>query len=79
MMGTKSIEKMTFEQSLSELEEIVKTMDQGEDTLDDTINNFERAVALKKHCAKILSDAKIKIDKISQDDKGKTILTDLEV
>lgn len=79
MIDTKSIGKMTFEQALSELESIVKTMDQGEDTLDNTIKNFEHGVALKKHCAKILKDAKMKIDKISQDEKGETILSDLEV
>lgn len=79
MTNTKTIEKMTFEQALSELESIVKTMDQGDDTLDNIIKNFEHGVALKKHCVKILSDAKMKIDKISQNDKGETILSDLEV
>ena len=49
---TKSIEKMSFEEALAELEEIVNKIDTGQESLADAVASFERGVALKKHCEK---------------------------
>ena len=59
---TKSIEKMSFEEALAELEEIVNKIDTGQESLADAVSSFERGVALKNHCEKMLKEAKLKID-----------------
>ena len=60
---TKSIEKMSFEEALAELEEIVNKIDTGQESLADAVASFEKGVALKKHCEKMLKEAKLKIEK----------------
>lgn len=77
MTQSKSIEKMTFEQALSELEEIVKKIDTGQENLADAVASFERGVLLKKHCESMLKDAKLKIEKITSSD-GKITTSEAE-
>lgn len=65
-----SIETLSFEAALSELDKIVKTMETGETALEDSIAAYERGIALKDHCEKKLREAKSKIEKISIDQNG---------
>ncbi len=51
-----------FEKSLGELEKIVKRMEQGEQSLDDTIQDFERGMALSELCRKGLDEAQQKVE-----------------
>lgn len=69
-MTEKSIEKLSFEEALSELEGIVRNLETGQTKLDESIAAYERGVALKKHCEKRLNDARLKIEKISMDQNG---------
>jgi|APCry1669190288_1035285.scaffolds.fasta_scaffold65746_2 exodeoxyribonuclease VII small subunit len=70
MNDSKSIENMSFEQALAELEQIVKKIDTGQESLESSINNFERGILLKKYCEKKLLEAKMKIEKITQSENG---------
>ena len=65
MSAPKPIEQLSFEESLSELETIVRGLEQGETNLEDSISSYERGITLKKHCEKKLHDAKAKIEKIT--------------
>ncbi len=76
---TKSIEKMSFEEALAELEEIVNKIDTGQESLADAVASFERGVALKKHCAKMLKEAKLKIEKVTITAEDKIEFTEVEV
>ncbi|MBR1545093.1 MAG: exodeoxyribonuclease VII small subunit [Alphaproteobacteria bacterium] len=58
------IKNLSFEESLSELETIIKKMESGDVKLSDSVVFYERGVALKNHCEDILKDAKLKIEKI---------------
>ena len=69
-MNEKPIESMSFEDALTELESIVRNLETGQTKLDDSIAQYERGVALKKHCEKRLNDARLKIEKIAMDSKG---------
>ena len=79
MTESKSIINMSFEQALSELETIVRKIDTGQENLADAVASFERGVKLKKHCEKMLKDAKLKIEKIIESDDGKLSITELEI
>ena len=70
MTEPKKIDDLSFEDALSELEGIVRNLETGQTKLDESINAYERGIALKKHCEKRLSDARLKIEKITLDDNG---------
>ncbi len=76
---TKSIEKMSFEEALAELNEIVNKIDTGQESLADAVASFERGVALKKHCEKMLKEAKLKIEKVTITAEDKIEFTEVEV
>ncbi|WP_420565950.1 exodeoxyribonuclease VII small subunit [Thalassobaculum sp.] len=65
-----SVDAMSFEDALRELEAIVETLEQGRGSLDDAIAAYERGAALKKHCQKKLEEARLKVEKIKLDESG---------
>ena len=56
--------KLSFEEALTELEEIVGRLERGDIDLEDSISIYERGEALKSHCESKLEKAKMKVDKI---------------
>jgi exodeoxyribonuclease VII small subunit len=75
----KDISKMSFEEALAELEQIVRTLESGQGKLDEAIGAYERGAALKAHCEAKLKDAQAKIEKIQigPDGAAKAEPTDL--
>jgi len=59
------VDKMSFEDALEELEEIVRTLEGGKGRLEDAISAYERGARLKAHCEKKLKEAQAKVEKIS--------------
>jgi exodeoxyribonuclease VII small subunit len=55
---------LSFEDSLRELEQIVRQLEQGDVPLEDSIRIYERGAALKGHCEKKLKEAELKVEKI---------------
>lgn len=68
---TSDVEKMSFEDALSELEEIVRSLETGKARLEDAISAYERGARLKAHCEKKLKEAQAKVEKISLGADGK--------
>ena len=69
---------LTFEQALSELEDIVNSLERGDISLEDAIKAYERGSELKDQCEKRLKEAKMKVEKIQVDkDSGKIVKTDI--
>ena len=60
------IAKLSFEEALEQLEEIVRQLEGGQGKLDEAIGRYERGAALKRHCEAKLKAAQAKIDKIVQ-------------
>lgn len=67
------IEKMTFEEALTALEEIVRQLEAGKVKLDEAIDFYERGTLLRRHCEKKLSDARSKIEKITASLNGEAV------
>ena len=61
---TEEIKKLSFEEAISELEQIVEDLERGDIELEDSISIYEKGVILKAHCEAKLKTAKMKIDKI---------------
>ncbi len=58
------IRKMSFEDALVEMEDIVQRLETGEVKLDEAIDAYTRGAHLKKHCQSKLKEAQVRIDKI---------------
>lgn len=77
MNEQKLIENMTFEDAINELEDIVKSIDSGEQSLESAINNFEKGILLKDHCEKKLQEARLRIEKITKLADGTIQITEV--
>lgn len=66
-----AIEKMSFEDALRELEEIVRKLESGNVELEKSIEIYERGAKLKAHCESRLKSAELKIEQIVQGGDGK--------
>ena len=60
-----AINKLSFEDSLKALGEIVNKIEAGQTPLKTSIEQYERGMALIKHCRGILRAAEKRIEKIS--------------
>ena len=61
------IAQLSFEVALKQLEDLVRTLEQGRIGLDDAIGAYERGALLKRHCAEKLREAEARIERISLD------------
>ena len=59
-----SIDTLSFEAALKELEQIVGRLESGDTPLDDAIALYERGSALRAHCAARLDAAQARIESI---------------
>lgn len=55
-----------FEQSLTELEQLVAQMELGEQSLDDSLAAYERGIALYRQCQTALETAEQRVSLVSQ-------------
>ena len=74
-MAVKKEEK-TFEESLVELENIVKELESGNVDLDKAIEKYKEAMKLAKTCSDKLNNA---IEKVNQILKENRVLEDFEI
>jgi len=61
------ISKLSFEEAIKELTNIVEKIEQGEIPLQDSLAQYEKGMALIKHCRSILQKAEQRIEKISRE------------
>lgn len=66
-----------FEKSLDELEKLVARMEQGELSLEESLQHFERGIALARACQQALAEAEQKV-KILISQQGKDELEPFE-
>jgi exodeoxyribonuclease VII small subunit len=59
-----------FEASLKELEALVEKMEQGETSLEQSLKDFERGVALTRACQQALRDAEQKVQILTGTDEN---------
>jgi exodeoxyribonuclease VII small subunit len=61
------VSKLSFEDTIKELTGIVSKIEQGQISLENSIQQYERGMTLIKHCRQILSKAEERIVKISEE------------
>lgn len=58
--------KMTYEQAMKRLEEIVEKLDDGSLPLEDSIKLFEESTKLAAFCSDTLEKAKLKVTELAE-------------
>jgi exodeoxyribonuclease VII small subunit len=62
------VKNLTFEQAIKELGGIVGSVEEGKSSLEESLGQYERGMALIKHCRDILQKAQKKIEEISKEE-----------
>ena len=68
-----AIEKMSFEEALSELETIVRQLEAGKVKLDEEVDFYAKGTLLRRHCEEKLAAARSRIDKITASPEGEAV------
>lgn len=61
---------LSYEKAFAELEEIVRKMEKGDLSLDDSLALFERGQVLAARCGKLLDTAELKVKQLVPDGEG---------
>ena len=61
-MARKQQESLAFEKSLKELEALVTKMEQGNLSLEESLQHFERGIQLTRTCQQALKEAEQKVE-----------------
>lgn len=69
-MTDPKITELDFEHAYQALSEIVERMERGEQELEASLQDFERGVALMKHCHSMLKNAEQKVEMLVKDNDG---------
>ena len=64
------VTEMSFEQAMTELEQVLGQLERGDVALDESISLYERGAALKKRCEEKLKEAEEKVAAITLDGDG---------
>lgn len=59
---------VNFEEALKELEALVERMEKGEVSLEDSLKDFERGIALTRACQQALQEAEQKVHILMEKD-----------
>ena len=62
-----NIDELTFEETITRLTDIVDRIEQGQIPLQESLDQYEKGMALIKHCRTILQEAEQRIEKITQE------------
>ena len=66
-MESESLDTLTFEQALGELEQLVGALEKGDLELERALDSYERGVRLARHCIGRLNDAELRVKELAFD------------
>jgi exodeoxyribonuclease VII small subunit len=61
---TTDVTSLSFDAALAELDSVVKALESGGQPLEEALLLYERGVALHEHCARLLSDAELRVRRL---------------
>jgi exodeoxyribonuclease VII small subunit len=71
------VERLAFDQALAELQSVVGRLEAGGLPLESSIELYERGVALHAHCARLLSQAELRVQRLVEGAGGRLAVLDL--
>jgi exodeoxyribonuclease VII small subunit len=75
--GESGVGKLAFDQALAELQGVVSKLETGGLPLEESIALYERGVALHDHCARLLGDAELRVQRLVEQAGGSLRAIDL--
>ena len=60
----KKIDELSYEEAFEKLHKIVKLLEEGNVSLDESIKYYEQGIILKNHCEEKLKNAEVKIQNV---------------
>ncbi|MCX6347776.1 MAG: exodeoxyribonuclease VII small subunit [Actinobacteria bacterium] len=76
MMNT---DKLSFEEAMSKLSEVVKDLEDESISLDSAMEKFETGVKLSELCLKKLNEAEKKIEELTRTESGQLEVKDIDL
>lgn len=73
------IEHLKFEQALTRLESIVKSLESGDLPLDEALRLFEEGIRLSAHCSRLLDVAEKRIEILTAAKDGTPVLSEARI
>ena len=70
--------KLSFEQALKRLDEIVKQMEQGNVSLEESLKLFEEGTGLAADCGRQLDEAELKVVRLMKGSDGSPVELEFE-
>lgn len=67
---SKEVQKLSFEEAMEQLEEIVQKLESGDVRLEESIEFYTRGNELKAHCEAKLRDAQARVEKLVVGEDG---------
>jgi len=72
------IEKLSFEEAMSEMEKTVKSLEEGDLSLEESLKKFEYGIGLSRHLHGKLKSAELKINELVKE-SGEVVERPLEL
>jgi exodeoxyribonuclease VII small subunit len=69
-MKSKIKKSFSFETAIESLESLVKSLESGNLSLEDSLETFEKGIALSRECQHALAEAKLKVETLLQKSDG---------
>lgn len=71
-------QNQTFEASMQRLEQIVRAMERGDVTLEESLKLFQEGTELVRNCGKLLDEAELQVKKVMTDTNGAPVLEEFK-
>jgi exodeoxyribonuclease VII small subunit len=75
-MSSDELQKLTFEEALHELEQIVLQLEAGDLSLESSLSLFERGQQLTTYCNNMLDQARLRVEQLTED--GEIVEVEIE-
>jgi exodeoxyribonuclease VII small subunit len=73
------VESLSFDDAFAELGRVVAALEAGNQSLEETIAAYERAVALQGRCERLLAAAELRVSQLMARADGSLVVTDAVV
>ena len=68
-MANKKIEKMTYEEAIARLEELVNRLEDTEIPLEESLSAFQEGIALSRYCREKLAEIEYRVEYLLKEDR----------
>ena len=69
---------LTFEESMGRLEQIVRSLEQGNVPLEESLKLFQEGTLLVRSCSQLLDNAQLQIQKVLTAPDGSPVMEDID-